>query len=84
MLIEHLLNSLDTILLCNKTSRGPGFSKTEIQALNTRVQRLEKGDCGSLEQDGFRCIEHYQCVGEDVELVTDGESETRSLRYKTF
>jgi len=35
---EELNNlSLDSVLLCNKTSSGPGFKKTEIQALNSQA-----------------------------------------------
>ena len=70
-------HSLDTVLLCNKTQHGHGFRKTEIQALNTKVLRLEQGDCEEFEDEGFRCVEHYQCVGDDVKLITDGESQTR-------
>ena len=70
-------HSLDTLLLCNKTSSGPGFHKTEIQALNTKVLRLGSGECEEFEEEGFRCIEHYECIGDDVSLVTDGDSQTR-------
>ena len=73
--------SLDTLLLCNKTSSGPGFHKTEIQALNTKILRLGSGECEEFEDEGFRCIEHYECIGDDVSLVTDGDSQTRLVFY---
>ena len=69
--------SLDTLLLCNKTSQGPGFSKTEVQTLNTQVLKLQDGECDQFKNDGFRCIEHYKCIGDDVKLITHGESQTR-------
>ena len=46
--------SLETLLLCNKTSSGPGFNKTEIQSLNTEIIRLEEGQCEQFQQEGFR------------------------------
>ena len=69
--------SLETLLLCNKTSKGPGFSKTEIQTLDTQILKLEGGECEQFQNDGFRCVEHYQCIGKDVRLITDGDSQTR-------
>ena len=76
--------SLDTLLLCNKTSSGPGFHKTEIQALNTKILRLGSGECEEFEEEGFRCIEHYECIGDDVSLVTDGDSQTRLVNYIVY
>ena len=69
--------SLESLLLCNKTSEGPGFSKTEIQTLDTQILKLEEGECEQFQNDGFRCVEHYQCIGNDVRLITDGNSQTR-------
>ena len=69
--------SLDTLLLCNKTSKGPGFKKSEIQALSTKTIRLGSGECAEFKEEGFSCIEHYQCTGSDLRLITDGESQTR-------
>ena len=79
-----MYNSLDTLLLCNKTSQGPGFKKTEIQALSTKTIRLGSGECDEFKEEGFSCIEHYQCAGDDLRLMTDGESQTRletSIQY---
>ena len=76
--IKKCFNSLDTLLLCNKTSEGPGFKKTEIQALSTKTIRLGSGECDEFKEEGFSCIEHYQCAGDDLRLMTDGESQTRS------
>ena len=70
-------SSLDTLLLCNKTSKGPGFIKSEIQALSTKTIRLGSGECAEFKEEGFSCIEHYQCTGSDLRLITDGESQTR-------
>ena len=39
--------------------------------------RLGKGECDEFKDDGFTCIEHYKCAGEDLRLITDGESTTR-------
>jgi len=75
--------SLDTLLLCNKTSQGPGFSKTEVQTLNTQVLKLQDGECDQFKNDGFRCIEHYKCIGDDVKLITHGDSQTRIVSIKT-
>ena len=69
--------SLDTLLLCNKTSKGPGFVKTEIQALSTKTIRLGSGECDEFKEEGFSCIEHYNCAGDDLRLMTDGDSQTR-------
>ena len=75
--------SLDSVLLCNKTSSGPGFKKTEIQALNSRVKRLESGECDQLSGEGFTCVEHYECIGEDVTLATTGDSSTQIISILT-
>ena len=76
-LITKSIYSLDTLLLCNKTSEGPGFKKTEIQALSTKTIRLGSGECDEFKSEGFSCIEHYQCAGDNNMLMTDGESQTR-------
>ena len=77
MLTSWSCFSLDSLLLCNKTAEGPGFSKTEVQALNTQTIRLGSGECEEFSGDGFRCLEHYKCVGRNAKLITDGESQTR-------
>ena len=86
-LITKSFYSLDTLLLCNKTSKGPGFKKSEIQAVNTKTIRLGSGEWDEFKEEGFSCIEHYQCTGSDLRLITDGESQTRKetlRRLNTF
>ena len=46
--------TLETLLLCNKTSTGPGFNKTEIQTLDTAVIQLEGGNCEQFFASGYR------------------------------
>ena len=81
--MTELSCSLDSVLLCNKTSSGPGFQKTEIQALNSKVKRLAEGECDQLAGEGFTCVEHYQCIGEDVTLATKGGSITQIVSIIT-
>lgn len=51
--------------------------KTEIQALSTKTIRLGNGECDEFKEEGFSCIEHYKCAGDDLRLITDGASQTR-------
>ena len=44
----------ETLLLCNKTSTGPGFNKTEVQTLDTAVIQLEGGNCEQFFASGYR------------------------------
>lgn len=74
--------TLESILLCNKTATGPGFNKTEVQTLDTSVLYLDEGDCEQFSGDGFRCIEHYQCLRGST-LITDGNSQTRIVSVVT-
>ena len=45
--------------------------------MSTKTIRLGSGECDEFKEEGFSCIEHYQCAGDDLRLMTDGESQTR-------
>ena len=53
------------LLLCNKTSSGPGFHFTEVARLaQTEVLHLQGGECETLGQAGFR-----SAAGKDESMI---------------
>ena len=48
-----------------------------------QVKRLKAGECDQLTDEGFTCVEHYQCIGEDVMLATHGGSHTKVISILT-
>lgn len=77
-------SDLLALRLCNKTNSGPGFHSTEVARLaQTSVLQLKVGQCEELGGAGFRCLEHYQCLGEGATIAASGPSQTRVLAVQT-